>query len=50
MPVGPSSSPTVVLDVNSKYTVTFVGTINGVDARKTWSFTTGASAYTRMVG
>lgn len=42
--------PTVQLDVNSKYTVTFSGMLNGVDASKTWSFTTGTSPYTRMGG
>lgn len=33
--------PTVVLDVNSKYNVTFKGYINNVAIEKSWSFTTG---------
>jgi len=42
--------PTVILDVNSKYTVTFMGSIDGAPVSKTWSFTTGTTAETRLGG
>lgn len=42
--------PTVVLDVNSKYTVTFNGFIDGAPVSKTWSFTTGSNHETRLGG
>ena len=42
--------PTVVLDQNTIYTVTYAATINGTPVSKTWSFTTGTSAYSRAGG
>ncbi|MDP2371290.1 CAP domain-containing protein [Rhodoferax sp.] len=42
--------PTVVLDVNSKYTVTFAGSVDGTPVSKTWSFTTGTTAESRLGG
>ncbi len=41
--------PSVLLDVNSRYTVNFAGTYQGNPVSKTWSFTTGASAKTKIV-
>lgn len=42
--------PTVVLDANSKYNVKFVGSHGGVPTEKSWSFTTGSAAMTKMGG
>lgn len=41
---------TVLLDPNSKYTVTFSGQLNGVLLNKTWSFTTGTCKWSEMPG
>ena len=42
--------PTVILEKNTKYNVSFVGSYGGVPAAKNWSFTTGESVYTIMAG
>lgn len=40
--------PTVLLEMNSKYTAKFNGSIDGVPVSKTWTFTTGANGETRL--